>query len=104
MSGTCSPRSITYRIRERKRWPRFLAFLKTLCRRWPAERLYLICDNYGSHQRPEVTAWCADNNVELVFTPTNASWLNWIEAEFAALRYHALNEALDCSASAVTLC
>jgi transposase len=27
----------------------------------------------------------------LVFIPTNASWLNWIEAEFAALRYSALN-------------
>jgi transposase len=82
---------ITYRIRHRKRWPQFLAFLKTLRRRWPQGRLYLICDNYGPHQRPEVTNWCADHNVELVFTPTNASWLNWIEAEFAALRYFALN-------------
>jgi hypothetical protein len=26
-----------------------------------------------------------------VFLPTNASWLNWIEAEFAAVRYFALN-------------
>lgn len=26
-----------------------------------------------------------------MFIPTNASWLNWIEAEFAALRYFALN-------------
>ena len=29
--------------------------------------------------------------MELVFLPTYASWLNWIEAEFAALRYFALN-------------
>ncbi|MGW7673212.1 hypothetical protein ACWGJX_39875, partial [Streptomyces sp. NPDC054775] len=29
--------------------------------------------------------------VELVFLPTYGSWLNWIEAEFAALRYFALN-------------
>ena len=29
--------------------------------------------------------------VELVFTPTNASWLNWIEAEFTALRYFTLD-------------
>jgi len=28
---------------------------------------------------------------ELVFLPTYGSWLNWIEAEFAALRYFALN-------------
>ena len=25
-----------------------------------------------------------------MFTPTNASWLNWIECEFTALRYFAL--------------
>nr|WP_231929624.1 transposase [Micromonospora inositola] len=31
------------------------------------------------------------NLVELVFLPTYASRLNWIEAEFAAVRYFALN-------------
>lgn len=82
---------ITYRIRDRKRWPEFLAFLKTLRRRWPDGRLHLIMDNYGPHKRPEVLAWAAANNIELVFTPTNASWLNWIECEFTALRYFALN-------------
>ncbi|HEY0473720.1 MAG TPA: IS630 family transposase, partial [Kribbella sp.] len=29
--------------------------------------------------------------VELVFTPSNASWLNWIECEFTALRYFTLD-------------
>ena len=48
-------------------------------------------DDFGPHKRPEVLAWCAANDIELVFTPTNASWLNWIESEFAALRYFALN-------------
>ena len=40
---------------------------------------------------PSVRAWCAANDVELVFLPTYGSWLNWIESEFAALRYFALN-------------
>jgi hypothetical protein len=35
--------------------------------------------------------WAAENNVELVFLPTYSSWLNWIEPEFAALRYFVLN-------------
>lgn len=35
--------------------------------------------------------WAVGNRVELVFLPTCGSWLNWIEAEFAALRYFALN-------------
>jgi transposase len=81
---------ITYRIRRRKRWPEFLDFCKALRRRWPGQRLYLVLDNYGPHGRPEVRTWCAANNIELVFLPTNASWLNWIECEFTALRYFAL--------------
>jgi hypothetical protein len=31
------------------------------------------------------------NNVELAYTPTNASWLNRIEAQFTALRYFTLD-------------
>jgi transposase len=80
-----------YRIRARKRWAQFLDLLKVLRRRYPDERLYVILDNYSPHKRAEVSGWCQANNVELVFIPTNASWLNWIEAEFAALRYFALN-------------
>ncbi|ONI91363.1 IS630 family transposase [Actinosynnema sp. ALI-1.44] len=80
-----------YRFRHRKRWPQFLDFCKQLRRRFPAGRLYLICDNYGPHQKAEVRAWCAGHDVELVFTPTNASWLNWIECEFTALRYFTLD-------------
>lgn len=80
-----------YRIRDRKRWTEFLAFCKTLRARWPTDKLYLIVDNFSPHKHAHVTAWCAANQVELVFLPTYASWLNWIEAEFAAVRYFALN-------------
>jgi transposase len=82
---------IYYRIRDRKRWREFLDLLKALRGRWPTGRLYLIVDNFAPHRRTDVVAWCQANNVELVFLPTYASWLNWIEAEFAALRYFALN-------------
>lgn len=79
-----------YRIHARKRWQEFLAFLKVLRGRFDG-RLYVICDNFSPHHKTEVRDWAADHNVELVFLPTNASWLNWIECEFAALRYFALN-------------
>jgi transposase len=82
---------IFYRIRVRKRAMEFLGFLKNLRTRWPREKLYLICDNFSPHRHAAVRTWCAENQVELVFTPTYGSWLNWIEAEFAALRYFALN-------------
>lgn len=80
-----------YRIRDRKRHREFLEFLKTLRSRWPGEKLYLVCDNFSPHRHPAVRAWTAANDVELVFLPTYGSWLNWIESEFAALRYFALN-------------
>ena len=81
---------MTYRIRERKRWREFLAFLKLLRARWPGQRLYVICDNFSPHKHLQVTSWAAGNNLELVYLPTYASWLNWIEPEFAALRYFVL--------------
>lgn len=80
-----------YRIRHRKRHREFLDLLKSLRDRWPGEKLYVIADNFSPHRHPTVRSWAADNQVELVFTPTYSSWLNWIESEFAALRYFALN-------------
>ncbi|WP_456154490.1 IS630 family transposase [Streptomyces mirabilis] len=80
-----------YRIRPRKRWREFLGLLKALRARWPGEKLYLVLDNFSPHKHVKVRAWAADNDILLVFLPTYGSWLNWIEAEFAALRYFALN-------------
>ncbi|WP_455754855.1 IS630 family transposase [Streptomyces mirabilis] len=80
-----------YRIRPRKRWREFLGLLKALRARWPGEKLYLVLDNFSPHKHAKVRAWAADNDILLVFLPTHGSWLNWIEAEFAALRYFALN-------------
>lgn len=80
-----------YRFRDRKRWPQFLDFCKQLRRRFPVGKLYLICDNYGPHGKAEVVDWCAGHHIELVYTPSNASWLNWIECEFTALRYFTLD-------------
>jgi transposase len=80
-----------YRIRPHKRWREFLGLLKALRARWPGEKLYLVLDNFSPHKHAKVRAWAADNDIQLVFLPTYGSWLNWIEAEFAALRYFALN-------------
>ena len=48
-------------------------------------------DNFSPHRHPDVRTWTTENQVELVFLPTYRSWRNWIEAQFAALRYFALN-------------
>jgi transposase len=80
-----------YRFRDRKRWREFLDFLKQLRTRFPVGRLYIVCDNFSPHRKAEVATWCAAHDVELVFTPSNASWLNRIECEFTALRYFTLD-------------
>ncbi|MFB7223238.1 transposase [Streptomyces sp. NPDC002596] len=77
--------------RKRKRQRGLLGLLTTLRARWPGEKLYVVMDNFSPHKHPNVRAWAADNQVELVFLPTYGSWLNWIESELAALRYFALN-------------
>jgi transposase len=82
---------IFFRFRDRKRWTEFLGFLKQLRRRFPAGKLYLIVDNFSPHKKAQIRIWCELNNVELVFTPSNASWLNRIEAEFTHLRYFTLD-------------
>ena len=58
-------------------------------------RLGLVLDNYSRHlstrDDPRVGQWAAANNLELASVPTNASWLNRIEAQFTALRYVTLD-------------
>jgi len=80
-----------YRFRDRKRGQEFLGFCKQIRARFPTGRLYVVCDNFSPHHKAEVTAWCQANDVDLVFIPSNASWLNWIESEFTALRYFTLD-------------
>jgi transposase len=52
-------------------------------------------DNFSPHLSTRVDSrvgdWAATNNVELAYVPTNASWLNRIEAQFQALRYFTLD-------------
>ncbi|MDO0934757.1 hypothetical protein QQY66_24875 [Streptomyces sp. DG2A-72] len=58
-------------------------------------RAAIVCYNYSPHLTTKrcqrVATWTAANNVEIVYTPTNSSWRNRIEAQFTALRYFALD-------------
>jgi transposase len=57
------------------------------------EPVYVILDNLNHHKSRIVRDWCAANAVELVFTPTYASWANPIEAHFGPLREFAINNS-----------
>jgi hypothetical protein len=77
----------------RKRWQELLGFVRQVRSRFPSGQLFVVCDNFSPHHKQQVRDWCTDHDVELVFTPSNASWLNWIECEFTALRYFTLESS-----------
>jgi transposase len=65
----------------------FRKFLDTIDATVPADLdVHLIVDNYGTHKAPRIHRWLARHpRFHLHFTPTGASWLNWVERWFAAL-------------------
>jgi len=74
----------------------FLAFCRYLRSLYPpGVRIAIVMDNFSPHlstkKDQRVGNWAEANNVELAYVPTNASWLNRIEAQFQALRYFALD-------------
>jgi transposase len=78
----------------RKRWQDVLAFLRAVRRRYPHGRhIYLVLDNLSSHKRRDIRTWCHQQNVELVFTATYASWMNRIECHFAAAKRFVINNS-----------
>ena len=49
-------------------------------------RLFVILDNLSANKTPAIRHWAKRANVELCFTPTNASWANPIEPQFGPVR------------------
>jgi transposase len=73
--------------REHKGGGRTLAALKSIRAARPGGyRLFVIMDNLSANKTPAIRRWAKRENVELCFTPTNASWANPIEAQFGPLR------------------
>jgi transposase len=63
-----------------------LAFMRQIRLAYPKRiRIYWIQDGLSSHWTPAIRSWAAANNVELVPTPTYASYLNRIESTFGAI-------------------
>jgi transposase len=74
------------RLRAHKSASDVLGFLQTIRMRYPRRRrIHLIMDNLSTHWTPAIRGWADDSNVELVPTPTYASFLNRIECHFGAV-------------------
>jgi transposase len=73
-------------LKTHKNTEEVLAFYRQIRMRYdPGLRIYLIADNLSTHKTEPIRQWAADSNVELVFTPTYASFLNRIECHFWAI-------------------
>jgi len=80
--------------KRRKRTTEALEFIQAIRRRYPdGRRIYLVLDNLPTHKHAYVVHWCAQHNIELVFTATNASWMNRIESHFAPFRRFVLDNS-----------
>ena len=74
-------------LRERKGADHTLAALKSIrAARTGGYRLFVILDNLSANKTPAIRAWAEQANVELCFTPKNASWANPIEPQFGPVR------------------
>jgi transposase len=63
-----------------------LTFMRQIRLAYPRRiRIYWIQDGLSSHWTPAIRSFAAANNIELVPTPTYASYLNRIEATFGAI-------------------
>jgi DDE superfamily endonuclease len=74
-------------LRERKGADHTLAALRSIRAARPGGyRLFVILDNLSANKTPAIRRWAEWANVELCFTPTNASWANPIEPQFGPVR------------------
>jgi transposase len=74
------------RPRPRRNGRSTLTFMQQIRLAYPKQiRIYWIQDGLSSHWTPAIRTWAADNNFELVPTPTYASFLNRIESTFGSI-------------------
>jgi hypothetical protein len=74
-------------VRHRKGADHTLAALKSIRAARPGGcRLFVILDNLPASKTPVIRRWAQRENVELCFTPANASRANPVEAQFGPLR------------------
>jgi len=74
------------RLRPRRDGATTLECMREIRLAYPAaRRIYWISDNLSAHWTPAIRAFAEASNLELVPTPTYASYLNRIESHFGAI-------------------
>jgi hypothetical protein len=83
-------------FRRQKRIPDLFQAFRRLRACYPRRQLFVILDNlHNIHDHPRFLAHLRLLGIKPVFTPTEASWLNLIEAQFGVLKRFTLANTDD---------
>jgi transposase len=95
--------SVIGELHRQHRATEFKKFLTTIDRTVPQDLgVHVICDNYGTHKTPAITAWLARHpRFHLHFTPTGSSWINQVERWFGFLTEQLLRRGIHKSVQAL---
>ena len=86
-------------VRKRRTSKDFLAFLDSVVKEYPNQRLAIVLDNLNTHTNEAARKWLETHQlVSFHYTPTHASWVNLIECFFSILTRQGLQQAVHQSA------
>jgi transposase len=90
-------------LHRRHRAIEFRKFLAAIDKAVPAELdVHLVCDNYATHNTPEIRTWLARHpRFRIHFTPTGSSWMNQVERWFGLLTDKLIRRGVHTSVQAL---
>jgi transposase len=90
-------------LHRRHRAIEFRKFLAAIDKAVPADLdVHLICDNYATHNTPEIRTWLARHpRFRVHFTPTGSSWMNQVERWFGLLTDKLIRRGVHTSVQAL---
>jgi transposase len=90
-------------LHRRHRATEFRKFLTAIDKAVPAGLdVHLVCDNYATHNTPEIRTWLARRpRFHVHFTPTGSSWMNQVERWFALLTDKLIRRGVHTSVQAL---
>jgi transposase len=95
--------TVISQLHRRHRAIEFRKFLATIDKAVPTELdVHLVCDNYATHNTPEIRTWLARRpRFHVHFTPTGSSWMNQVERWFGLLTDKLIRRGVHTSVQAL---
>ena len=95
--------TVIHALHRRHRAVEFRKFLVAIDKAVPAELdVHLVCDNYATHNTPEIRAWLGRHpRFRVHFTPTGSSWINQVERWFGLLTDKLIRRGVHTSVTAL---